>query len=205
MEAQSVNFEGCSFAELIDSSGCLIVEKWIDGVPLSKLKGAELERAISDVESMLRSMAFNPYSIKLAEKYPSAFCYFENYLLARLSLWSSHDEISTFVDGWKKDYGQLKQSIPIRLSHPDLSLDNIIQESGTGRLVIIDNELLGAGRGWILDWHNSLLRKLGRGRPSFFKDLPKDFVEKSWQLRVLGSALDSKDLSRINTAIDALG
>ena len=88
---------------------------------------------------------------------------------------------------------EIKNIIESRISHPDLSLSNLLLDKDE-KIYIIDNELIGTGKGWLLDEKNSFFRNK-IPKPSFSPEV-KNFYELSWKLRLVGSALDSGDFSR---------
>ena len=72
-------------------------------------------------------------------------------------------------------------------------MSNLIVHS-TGKLYVVDNELLGVGRSWVIDGKNSFCK-------SKFKDdlvdaVSQNFANLSWKLRLVGSALDNGDFER---------
>ena len=90
-------------------------------------------------------------------------------------------------------YDLFKPVMETRLSHPDLSKSNLLRENSSGRIFVIDNELLGVGHGWILDKKNSLLATDPTPEPGM-EGLPADFIQACWKLRKIGSALDAGNL-----------
>jgi hypothetical protein len=161
------------------------------------LPSAQQQEASHAVSSFLLGNQSEPALLALANQHVDAFCYLSDYLLMRLGVWRHWDEVGTFVEQWEGEYRMLlaAESIPRFLSHPDLSAANLICEHATGHWVIIDNELLGVGAGWILDGRNSLLKSEA---PLSRTDVrvPLSFVDKTWRLRQLGSALDGNDFVR---------
>ncbi|TLM66160.1 MAG: hypothetical protein FDZ69_06695 [Deltaproteobacteria bacterium] len=187
---------GICLPEIVASDDTLVAERWVEGTPLGDLRGRALSDAAEQVRRFLHGCAAAPDLQALAGRFDGAFCYLENYLLPRLGDWVHVCEIGGFVAHWRNAYAAVQPRLPRRLSHPDLSLANLILEKGSGRLFIVDNELLGVGGGWLLDWHNSLLRD--REIPPL--DPPPAefaaFVDLTWRLRRLGSALDAGDFRR---------
>jgi len=193
----SLEFESCQLSPLLAIEGRLVVEAWVAGDSVASLKGEERQKAVAQVSRFL---------VELAEKFSGSqntagsmegFCYLENYLLARLSEWRHHHEIGQFLGAWLEDYRALQPMLTPRISHPDLSSRNLILEKGTGLIRIIDNELLGFGHGWLLDWRNSLLSKAEFLTPNTEAGIPQPFVEKTWLLRELGSALDAGRFDKV--------
>ena len=94
---------------------------------------------------------------------------------------------------------ETEKLVQSRVSHPDLSLSNIIL-CDDNRIFIIDNELIGAGKGWLLDERNSFFRDKVCF-PTFEKPI-KNFLELSWKLRLVGSAIDQGDFYRAERMAD---
>jgi hypothetical protein len=188
------------FPRLIASDKTHIVEEWIDGVPLKKVESPSFERAAGEIEGFLYECRNRQELIRLAANHAGAFCYFQDYLVKRLEPWCVLDFVRQFVLSWQDAYDRVKDKIEVGLSHPDLSAANILLEKRTGRFVVIDNELLGAGHGWILDRRNSFLKDSAGGPETHANSgLDNGFVNESWRLRLLGSALDATDFERAYT------
>lgn len=187
---------GLHFPEIVAADDRLVAERWIDGGSLAKLRGQPLEDAAERVRQFLHECAMNPRLLELARDFDGSFCYLEDYLLRRLGDWVNVCEINDFVARWRGAYAKVKSVLPRQVTHPDLSRANLLSENGTGRLFVVDNELLGVGGGWVLDWHNSLLRDMRRSPLDPPQGDLEHFAETTWRLRQLGSALDANDFRR---------
>jgi len=197
------------FPRIIASDKTHVVEEWIDGLPLNKLDNSSFERVADEIKRFLSECQNSKELIQLAAYHGGAFCYFQDYLIKRLEPWRVLDFVREFILSWQDAYEKVKDNIEVRLSHPDLSEANILMEKQTGRIIVVDNELLGVGHGWVLDRRNSFLN-LDR-RNSFLKDfsentkaysnreIEKGFLNQSWRLRLIGSALDASDFKRAYT------
>lgn len=190
---QRTTFAGCAFPEIVAADDALIAEAWVPGPPVSELASAERQNAHAAVAGFLDDLHTRSDLADVACAFSTAFDYLGHYLVPRLDPWTALDDIKNFMSNWHAAHTQATRSLPCRLSHPDLSANNIIREEKTGRLVIIDNELLGAGHGWILDQWNSCLGIETRLEETWSGATL--FAEKTWQLRRIGSALDAGDLS----------
>lgn len=192
------------FPRLIVSDKTHVVEEWIDGLPLKKLDGSFFERAAEETKRFLSECQNSKELIRVADHHVGAFCYFQDYLIKRLEPWCVLDFVQEFILSWRNTYERIKDNIEVRLSHPDLSEANILLEKETGRFVVIDNELLGVGRGWILDRRNSFLKDFsGDADAHLNRGIEKGFLNESWRLRLIGSALDATDFERAYTiAVD---
>jgi hypothetical protein len=125
-------------------------------------------------------------------------------LIPRLGPWVHWDPVRIFLQGWMQEYKSHEPAIPRRLSHPDLTARNLLRERVSGRTVSIDNELLGVGPGWIIDWRNSLLAKTPT--PRFLDPKIGAFADRTWHLRLLGSAIDEsnfEDAAKLTTVVSA--
>lgn len=122
------------FPKLITYNKKFIVEDWIKGKTLKELSITSKKNYQSDeVKHIINLM----WSLKYDKQ---AFDYLK-YIHKRVN----------------KKYNLDLNSLPIRINHNDLSLDNIIQTSR--ELKIIDNEFLGCNTGWILNIKNSFLKE----------------------------------------------
>lgn len=187
---QLLDFKSCGFPEILAVDKGLVVEAWVEGTAVSDLKGSDLVRAEAAIATFLEENITRLELQSIAVKHASAFCYFQNYLLPRLGELRYWSLVEDLVSAWKTRYLELKPSLGAYLTHPDLSSANIVRESATGRFIIIDNELIGVGAGWILDRYNSFLQS------GPLVNVPNDFLELSWRLRLLGSAIDAGDLRK---------
>jgi hypothetical protein len=188
------------FPRLITSDKTHMVEEWIDGLPLKKLDRSLFERAAEEIKRFLYECQSSKDMIRIAAHHVGAFCYFQDYLIKRLEPWCVLDFVRQFILSWQDKYERVKDSIEVRLSHPDLSETNILLEKKTGRFVVIDNELLGVGRGWILDGRNSFLKGFSGNAEAYINsEVEKGFLDETWRLRLIGSALDATDFERAYT------
>ena len=188
------------FPRLIVSDQTYVVEEWIDGLPLKKLDSSLSQRAAKEIRRFLSECRDSKELIRVAAHYEGAFCYFQDYLIKRLEPWRVLEFVQDFILSWQGAYERVKDNIEVRLSHPDLSDTNILLEKNTGRFVVIDNELLGSGRGWILDRRNSFLKDFSGNEEDYpNREIEKGFLDMSWRLRLIGSALDASDFKRAYT------
>jgi hypothetical protein len=200
MSLESTDLGRQFFPRLIISDKVYLVEEWIDGLPLKKIDRSLFERAAEEIKRFLSECRNSKELIHVAAHHAGAFCYFQDYLIKRLEPWCVLDFVRQFILSWQNAYEKVKDKIEVRLSHPDLSESNILLEKKTGRFVVIDNELLGVGHGWILDRRNSFLRNFsGVVDANLNKGIEKGFLNESWRLRLIGSALDATDFERAYT------
>ncbi len=193
-ELQSFSNDVWALPAIIASDAGAVVEAWIDGKPVRSLGIKVRHRAQAAVKAFFAESWERPGMAAIAANHLGAFCYLEDYLLSRIGPWRHLDTIGRFVCAWRTAYQQLR--VPRLISHADLSADNVLIETGTNRVMFIDNELLGVGKGWILDPLNSFLGDdfdVVKEAP-----LPVDrgFVELTWALRKAGSAFDAGEPGR---------
>lgn len=185
--------ENVLFPNVIASDDNFIVEKWIDGQSFSKMKKNLIEKDTLNVINFLKKIHFAPEFLDLAKKHKNSFCYLHDYLIVRLKPWCQWGPVENLLEEWNKLNIATNYKIQSKISHPDLSLSNLIL-GNDNKVYIVDNELLGVGKGWLLDQKNSFFRSQ--------VDIPElepichRFYCISWKLRLVGSALDSGDFAR---------
>jgi len=190
------SFNGVSFPNLMAFDKKYVAEKWIHGLSFSKLSRSERTAYEHKLESFLNNL----HTLELTTEEKSAthnsFCYLNDFLLSRLDPWLCFEDIGIFVDKWKQHYKEVSDLIPDRISHPDLHEENIIIEKQTDRIYIIDNELLGYGKGWILDHRNSLFANKKNSHKCLQTPEIEHFINITWALRCIGSDLVSNHIHR---------
>ncbi len=192
---QEVDLGGCAFPEIVASDDHLVAEAWIEGASAAVLKGNELSHAEAAIREFLYANRHSELMLRLAKGNVGAFCYLQDYLIKRLSTWQHWSLLNEFVSDWQRTYESVCDESAVCLSHPDLSLNNLVYERKTKKLYLIDNELLGVGVGWVLDWKNSLIRS--SAAPAYHAGVSPEFMEKTWRLRRVGSALDANDFKSV--------
>jgi len=181
--------EGLHWPSLLAYGDGLVVEEWIDGVPLNKLPAAEWPKHAEIVQAFLHACQSSPRLQALAAQHQGAFCYIKDYLLPRIQPWTHWQPVAHLLHDWQQVCDAADGKIPGCLSHPDLSLSNLVLQRDTGKLFVIDNELLGVGPGWVLDGSNSFCKRHPLG--AVFDEEVQRFAAVSWRLRLVGSALDA--------------
>ena len=114
-------------------------------------------------------------------------------MILRLKPWCQWVPVQNLLEEWKKLNIATDSKIQSRISHPDLSLSNLIL-GDDNKIYIVDNELLGVGKGWLLDEKNSFFRS--QVNIPELESICNRFYSISWKLRLVGSALDSGDFAR---------
>ena len=192
IQSPEIALDGLSFPEIIASDQFLVAEAWIEGLRVDRLSRSQRHEARLMLSSFMHDCRNSPDLLNIAANHQCSFCYIHDYLLERLAIWMNLDPVQKFVNDWYSDFHKLEPSIARNVSHPDLSARNLILESTTDTLYVIDNELLGVGPGWILDHLNSCLPI--DQFPQLIPSLPSSFIDKTWKLRCLGSTLDSGNI-----------
>jgi hypothetical protein len=156
-------------------SGSVVVTAWMpsaqDATPLTAI---ELARLLARIHA-------TP-----VPDVPAGFDYFTDFLVPR-----ARRAALTLDGGARLDHAlaaaaRPPDTSPLRVTHPDLTPDNVLRTDGGG-LVIIDNELLGVGRTPLLDLCN-----LARGVDRTERGVALDVY-----LAERGITLDAASLSRL--------
>ncbi len=177
---------------VITSDENFIVEKWIEGKSYSRIKKGMLDSNTKNLINFLEKIHHQSEFLDIAKSNKKAFCYLEDYLIIRLSPWKQWTPVEKLINEWINANNTIDKILDSRISHPDLSLSNMIFSNN--KTYIIDNELLGVSKGWLLDERNSFFRNKVSTKIS--DENIKNFYNLSWKLRLVGSALDSGDFAR---------
>ena len=135
----------------------------------------------------------DPDFINLAIENSQSFCYLKDYLFNRLKKWSQWLPVENLINEWLICDNLTNNIIDKKISHPDLSHSNLI-ENNNKKIYIIDNELIGVGKGWILDKRNSYFRN--KSKEQKLDPLVARFYDLSWKMRLVGSAIDNGEFKR---------
>jgi hypothetical protein len=109
-------------------------------------------------------------------------------------------QVSSFIEEWRRAYEDVHGYVQSRLCHPDLTARNMIRSASSGDVFVVDNELLGVGPGWVLDWHNAGVPESALSDFAHSTQLD-EFVQLSWKLRKLGSLLDAYDYQAVQALL----
>ncbi len=108
--------------------------------------------------------------------------------------------------------------VPMQVSHADVTPANLIIEKRTGRLKLVDNELLNQSWYYLIDLFNTYAslgnsRDLAKSCLQSYQETGGNFVMllehrrfflALWGLRIIGSALQAGDISRAFRLADTL-
>ena len=177
---------------VITSDDNFIVEKWIEGKSYSRIKKGILDSNTNNLINFLEKIHYQSEFLDIAKSNEKSFCYLEDYLIIRLSPWKQWTPVEKLINEWINANNTIDKILDSRISHPDLSLSNMILSNN--KTYIIDNELLGVSKGWLLDERNSFFRN--KSSTKINDENVKNFYNLSWKLRLVGSALDSGDFAR---------
>lgn len=197
LAVQQCAFRGLRFPEIVAHEGHIVVERWIDGDAVTETKAPEVCDAVA---TFLLECADDERSRGLVSRYGAAFCYVD-FLFQRIEPWLGIDAIRAVAAAARNALEATPAAFPDRLTHPDLSAANLVVELGSQAVYVVDNELLGVGKGWIIDYHNSLLARRGAPDPRMPGAPERFLAERLWRLRRLGSALHAGDFQRANTVL----
>lgn len=164
---------------VLASEGRMIVEEWIDGRTPGSADHDRIRQAIRDY--LLCDERFSYGNSDLSD-----FDYLD-YLEQRVADWHFLQGLPEFLERWRAQRAALAGEMRLALCNPDLTFANLIIESATDRIFMIDNEFLHVGEGWFMDHPNSAVghEPLDLGMsPALFR-----FARISWRLRMIGSAL----------------
>jgi serine/threonine protein kinase len=161
------------FPKLIAHDNKYIVEEWIEGKTLKKINAKNLENIPQS--DQIKKIIENMWSIK----YDKIVFDYIDYIHRRVNKENNFD----------------LSSIPNKINHNDLSLDNILMTSDG--LKIIDNEFLGCNSGWILNVKNSFLKE----NFEYQNFVSEDILNKLWDVRKEWSKLIKKDQFNIKTRL----
>ncbi len=181
------------FPKVIANDDKFIVEEWIGGKSFTKLNKNLITKYTPNLIKFLKKIHFEPDFLDLAKNHKNSFCYLQDYLLLRLKPWMQWEPVENLLEEWNILNLETNNQIDMRLSHPDLSLSNLII-GNDNNVYIVDNELIGVGKGWLLDEKNSFFRS--KVNLPKLKPISQRFYNISWKLRLVGSALDSGDFAR---------
>lgn len=182
------------FPRVVSYDEFLLVEEWIDGTPLNKLPSTKALSYASRLYDLLNQFQNDPSLVALAQNHLNSFCYLNDYLISRLNVWSHWQPVKALIEELRKSENSVAGSLPNFLSHPDLSLSNLILEHSTDKLYVIDNELFGVGQSWVIDGKNSFCKE--SYKINSLDTLSQRFASLSWKCRLVGSALDAGDFER---------
>ncbi len=164
---------------VLASEGRMIIEEWIDGRSPGREDHERIRQAIRDY--LCNEERFSFGCAELCD-----FNYLD-YLEQRVSGWYFLRGLSDFLENWREQRASLAGEMRLALCNPDITFANLIIESGTGRIVMIDTEFLHVGEGWFMDHPNSAVGNeiIDLGMPPALSL----FAENTWRLRTIGSAL----------------
>ena len=187
---------------LLDTEICLphivafdaryIVEEWIEGESGKRIPVKQRESQVKRFLTLLDDLDFEDIP-----DFNHSFDYFMDYLVPRLKPWLGFYVLNEIFDEWNFFYKANYENLRSKISHPDLTADNMIFSNKT---YVIDNELIGYGKGWLLDFYNSKINAID---DRTYSEVEKDVLTRSIYIREIGTALDKGAFnSVINLADD---
>jgi hypothetical protein len=185
-------FKTLYFPDIISSDDYLVAERWIEGNQLANTTSSQKKAAYVKIFNFTDQL----HQVELRDStiLQDQFCYIDDYLLPRIKNFESFDFVRNFTKLWNLEFKNYSIKIKLRISHPDLSQNNLILEKNTGKIFVIDNELLGYGKGYVLDKLNTKI--IENQKNKFNPDLTDDELCHFWSLRLVGSALENGQLGK---------
>lgn len=182
------------FPKIIAHDKNFIIEEWVEGKTFEKINISKRKTYSLELIKFLKKLQFDKKFIDLAKNNNKSFCYLSDYLLKRLKPWAQWLPVENLINEWLISDEQTKNIIEKKISHPDLSLSNLIESSKNKKIYIVDNELIGVGKGWLLDERNSYFRNKLKNQK--LEPLISRFYDLSWKMRLVGSAIDNGQFMR---------
>lgn len=182
------------FPKIIAHDDNFIIEEWIEGKTFEKIKLKKRKVYAGELIQFLDMLHSDPDFFNLAKENNQSFCYLSDYLLNRLKKWSQWLPVEKLINEWLISDNLTNDIIAPKISHPDLSLSNLIEDTNNKKIYIVDNELIGVGKGWILDERNSYFRN--KLKEQKLEPLVSRFYDLSWKMRLVGSAIDNGEFKR---------
>lgn len=156
-----------------------IVEEWIEGKSGNHIPAKQRESQVKRFLTLVDDL-----DLKDIPDVNHSFDYFMDYLVPRLIPWLGFHLINEILDEWKSFYETNYDNLRNKISHPDLSADNMIFSNKT---YVIDNELIGYGKGWLLDFYNSNISAVD---DRVYSAIEQNVLTRSIYIREIGTALD---------------
>ena len=185
---EALSGTGICLPHIVASDARYIVEEWIEGesgrrIPVEQ-RELQVKRFLAVVDDL---------GLEDIPDFNHSFDYFTDYLVPRFMPWLGFHLINQIFDEWSAFYKANFENLRNKISHPDLSADNMIFSNKT---YVIDNELIGYGKGWLLDFYNS---KISTVDDRVYSEVEKDVLKRSIYIREIGASLDK---GAFNSVID---
>lgn len=132
------------FPEPLLREGPFLVVRWIDGAEIDWRRDRRLVPAVGEIQARLHAQH------ELAGRPPGEFSYLR-FLEARWRRYQSVFPLRQTLEHLLWILDEQAPRLAPALCHPDLSAANLVVERSTGRIKIIDNELLGSGSYYCVD------------------------------------------------------
>jgi hypothetical protein len=183
--------------------GAYLVVEWIEGKTVTwqqAMGDQNLLKRVAKVQALI-------HSYSLSVQHPSHAFDYMNYLKKRLC---SFKGILPIHDFTKMVFANLEDNAHMgeeHISHPDLTATNLIEEKGTGRLKLIDNELLAQNNYFLIDLFNTHYSFGRRLETDLFEPYLASYTDNGgnlkslaeserfysalWYLRLIGSLLQA--------------
>ncbi len=143
-------FEDC-FPEIIATVDDYMIVNWIDGIDLAKTKQFAKDEAIDSIAKM--QAGFHKFEIQ--EEYSNSGFDYIHHLKSRLHKYLGPIDIPTSISKIIGAVNEMPVSNGSKLSHADVTPRNIIIDSATHELKLIDNEFLSSNSYYLIDIFNT--------------------------------------------------
>jgi serine/threonine protein kinase len=214
-EAQAIFIEMVSnneplkryFPACLIRDGIYLVVEWIDGKSITLKQLRRSKKILSQIANIQAALHSNAVS-----SLESAGFSYIDYLKKRLERFKGIFVLEEVIE---KIYTIIDYNAPLvkeRVSHPDLTASNLIVQDGTGKLKVIDNELLTQNPYYsvdLLNTHHSFGRKnrnkiierylrcyVDHGGDLSILIEHEHFFNALWHLRLIGTYLQSGSIGR---------
>lgn len=187
-----------------------VVVEWVEGRVVTW-------KDISDDTNLMRQMSniHNSFHALSTEYWPAEKCYLLDYFESRFNRFRNVLPVDEFVDRVFTILREKTPKIPERLSHPDITPVNVIVDSASKEMKVIDNDLFTQTSYYLIDFFTTY-RSIGVDNPD---DLLKrylllylekggdlkplvdceEFFHALWSYRVAGTYMQE---GRIQQALD---
>jgi thiamine kinase-like enzyme len=191
------------FPRVLHRKGRYIITEWINGKPLTRVS---LFAKPELLEQLVRMQAtLHTHQLPSGE---AGFDYVQ-FLEKRLDQFRA---ILPLPDGLAQILDTVRTTAPsaiLRLSHPDISLGNVVIQKGSGKLKSVDNELLTQSPCYLIDLFNTYYRlryprQLGTEYVHLYREhIPElkllegwdSYLLALWGLRLIGALFQAGDFS----------
>lgn len=182
-----------------------LVVEWIEGIAPRLSKGVKGENLIEEIAEM--QAALHSHTLPAEPESFDYATYLQNRLRHYLGPFAQSETICQLLNTVQH---YVANPVSVRVSHPDITPTNLVIENATGRLKVIDNEMLTQSWYYLIDLFNTyatlvdsedladqyinLYWKAGGDIATLLEH--RRFFLALWSLRIISSALQAGDLCK---------